>query len=187
MYLFSIFKYPIMFPFRFNTKAMSREIPKTQLAPSSLPPKVAYQLIKDEMALDGIPLLNCASFVTTTMEEEAEALMLEASKKNFIDIDEYPRCNEINERCIDMIGTLWNVPKPDHQKTESSSDSSEGELADEVQPFHATGTSCIGSSEAIMLAVLAMKKKWQKKRIALNLPYDKPNLVVGSNAQVCWK
>merc|ERR1712146_808640 len=101
--------------------AMSREIPKTELAQGSLPPKVAYQLIKDEMALDGIPLLNCASFVTTTMEEEAEALMLEASKKNFIDIDEYSRCNEINERCIDMIGALWNVPKPDHQKTESSS------------------------------------------------------------------
>ena len=111
---------------------MSREIPKTELAQGSLPPKVAYQLIKDEMALDGIPLLNCASFVTTTMEEEAETLMVESSRKNFIDIDEYPRCNEINERCIDILGSLWNVPKPSKEKENieiknSSSEESEEE------------------------------------------------------------
>ena len=168
---------------------MSRQIPKSELAKGSLPPKVAYQIIKDEMALDGIPLLNCASFVTTTMEEEAEKLMLESSRKNFIDIDEYPRCNEINERCIDMIGTLWNVPSTSKEVEieNSSSDVSEEEEINESKEFHAVGTSCIGSSEAIMLAVLAMKKKWQKKRKALSLSTDKPNLVVGSNAQVCWK
>lgn len=40
-----------------------------------------------------------------------------------------------------------------------------------------TGTSTVGSSEAIMLAVLNMKWAWRKKRIAQGKPHDKPNLV----------
>lgn len=40
-----------------------------------------------------------------------------------------------------------------------------------------TGTATIGSSEAIMLGGLAMKKAWQAKRKAAGKPYDKPNLV----------
>ena len=35
----------------------------------------------------------------------------------------------------------------------------------------------MGSSEAIMLAVLNMKWAWRKKRIAQGKPHDKPNLV----------
>lgn len=50
-----------------------------------------------------------------------------------------------------------------------------------------TGTACIGSSEAIMLAVLAMKWRWRTKRQAQGKPHEKPNLVMGSNAQICWK
>lgn len=49
------------------------------------------------------------------------------------------------------------------------------------------GTSTIGSSEAIMLGVLAMKKRWQNKRKAEGKPYDKPNLVMNSAVQVCWE
>ena len=49
------------------------------------------------------------------------------------------------------------------------------------------GTSTIGSSEAIMLATLAMKKRWQNKRKAAGKPYDKPNIVMNSAVQVCWE
>lgn len=49
------------------------------------------------------------------------------------------------------------------------------------------GTSTIGSSEAIMLATLAMKKRWQNKRKAEGKPYDKPNIVMNSAVQVCWE
>lgn len=48
----------------------------------------------------------------------------------------------------------------------------------------AIGAGTVGSSEAIMLAGLAFKKKWQNKRKAQGKPYDKPNLVTGSNVQV---
>lgn len=49
------------------------------------------------------------------------------------------------------------------------------------------GTSTIGSSEAIMLGVLAQKKLWQNKRKAAGKPYDKPNMIMNSAVQVCWE
>jgi glutamate decarboxylase len=51
----------------------------------------------------------------------------------------------------------------------------------------AIGTSTVGSSEAIMLAVLAMKKRWQNQRKAAGKPWDKPNIVMNSAVQVCWE
>lgn len=49
------------------------------------------------------------------------------------------------------------------------------------------GTSTVGSSEAIMLATLAMKKRWQNKRKAAGKPYDRPNIIMNSAVQVCWE
>jgi glutamate decarboxylase len=51
----------------------------------------------------------------------------------------------------------------------------------------AMGTSTVGSSEAIMLGVLAMKKRWQLQRKADGKPWDKPNLIMNSAVQVCWE
>lgn len=50
----------------------------------------AYQLVHDELALDGSPLLNLASFVHTWMPAPADKLMQENMSKNLIDQDEYP-------------------------------------------------------------------------------------------------
>lgn len=49
---------------------------------------------------------------------------------------------------------------------------------------NAVGTSTLGSSEAIMLAGLAMKKRWQARMEAQGKPTTKPNLVMGYNVQV---
>jgi glutamate decarboxylase len=46
------------------------------------------------------------------------------------------------------------------------------------------GCSTIGSSEAIILAVLAMKRRWQIAREDKGLSKEKPNLVMGANVQV---
>lgn len=48
----------------------------------------------------------------------------------------------------------------------------------------AVGVGTVGSSEAIMLAGLAFKRKWQSKRKLEGKPYDKPNIVTGANVQV---
>ena len=38
-----------------------------------------------------------------------------------------------------------------------------------------------------MLGGLALKRRWQKRRLAEGKPADKPNLVMGINVQVCWE
>jgi glutamate decarboxylase len=125
-------------------------------------------LIRDDLTLDGTPTLNLASFVTTYMEDEAEKLMVDAFSKNFIDYEEYPVTADIQNRCVSMIARLFNAPTHEEECS-------------------AMGTSTIGSSEAIMLGVLAMKKVWQNKRKAAGKPYDKPNLIMNAAVQVCWE
>jgi glutamate decarboxylase len=49
------------------------------------------------------------------------------------------------------------------------------------------GCSTTGSSEACMLGALALKRRWQHARRAGGKAADKPNLVLGINAQICWE
>ncbi|KAK4186110.1 glutamate decarboxylase [Podospora australis] len=153
----------------YGSKFAARDLPKHEMPEQEMPKEVAYRMIKDELSLDGNPMLNLASFVTTYMEEEAEKLMAESFSKNFIDYEEYPQSADIQNRCVSMIGKLFNAP--------AGIDDSLG----------AIGTSCVGSSEAIMLAVLAMKKRWKNKRLAEGKPVDRPNIVMSSAVQVCWE
>ena len=62
---------------------------------NSVPKEAAYQIINDELMLDGTPRLNLASFVTTWMEPECEKLMMASMNKNYVDMDEYPVTTEL--------------------------------------------------------------------------------------------
>ncbi|KAH9745881.1 glutamate decarboxylase 4 [Citrus sinensis] len=134
---------------------------------NSIPKEAAYQIINDELMLDGNPRLNLASFVTTWMEPECDKLMMAAINKNYVDMDEYPVTTELQNRCVNIIARLFNAPLEDSET--------------------AVGVGTVGSSEAIMLAGLAFKRKWQNKRKAEGKPFDKPNIVTGANVQVCWE
>jgi glutamate decarboxylase len=140
-------------------------IPRHELPDEDMPADVAYQVIHDELMLDGNARMNLATFVTTWMEPQAEKLMVECFDKNMIDKDEYPQTAELETRCVSMLSRLWHAP-------------------DESQ---VTGCSTTGSSEAAMLGGLALKRRWQKLRAAEGKPADKPNLVAGINVQVCWE
>ena len=61
----------------------------------SIPKDAAYQIIHDELMLDGIPRLNLASFVTTWMEPECDNLIMASLNKNYVDMDEYPVTTEL--------------------------------------------------------------------------------------------
>ncbi|GAB5036340.1 glutamate decarboxylase [Nannochloropsis oceanica] len=159
--------YGYSYGYAYCARTMRKSIPKHELPDTPLPANVVKTLIDDEMILDGTPRMNLATFVTTYMEKECEELMMDAARKNYIDIDEYPQTYEIQKRCVNMLSRLWHAPLEPEED--------------------ATGTSTVGSSEAIMLAVLNMKWAWRKKRIAQGKPHDKPNLVCGSNVQVCWE
>ncbi|KAL9084639.1 MAG: hypothetical protein Q9159_005120 [Coniocarpon cinnabarinum] len=151
----------------YGSSFAAQDLPKHAMPEKEMPKDVAYRLIKDDLTLDGIPTLNLASFVTTYMEDEAEKLMHDALAKNFIDYEEYPVSADIQNRCVSMIARLFNAPVHDDASV--------------------MGTSTIGSSEAIMLATLAMKKRWQNKRKAQGKPFDKPNIVMNAAVQVCWE
>jgi glutamate decarboxylase len=139
-------------------------IPKLRLAEAEMPPDVAYQIIHDELMLDGNARMNLATFVSTWMEPQAEKLMAECLDKNMIDKDEYPQTAALEVRCVEILSRLWHAPAA-----------------------HATGCSTTGSSEAAMLGALALKRRWQKRRRDAGKPADRPNLVMGINVQVCWE
>jgi glutamate decarboxylase len=140
-------------------------IPRHVMPAGSIPPDVAYQIVHDELMLDGNARMNLATFVTTWMEPQAEKLMAESLSKNMIDKDEYPQTAELESRCVNIFSRLWHAP-----------DAAE-----------ATGCSTTGSSEAAMLGGLALKRSWQHRRRAAGQPTDRPNMVMGINVQVCWE
>ncbi|KAI9168989.1 hypothetical protein LWI28_005036 [Acer negundo] len=151
----------------FASRYVRTSLPRFKMPENSIPKDAAYQIINDELMLDGNPRLNLASFVTTWMEPECDKLMMASINKNYVDMDEYPVTTELQNRCVNMIAHLFNAPLEDSEA--------------------AVGVGTVGSSEAIMLAGLAFKRKWQNTRKAQGLPYDKPNIVTGANVQVCWE
>ena len=137
----------------YGSRSALESVPRYQIPERSMTPDEAYNLIHDELMLDGHAKLNLATFVTTWMEPQAEKLMAETFNKNMIDKDEYPSTAMIEVRCVNMIARLFNAP-------------AEGK---------AVGCSAIGSSEAVMLAGMAFKWTWRARRKAAGKPADKPN------------
>jgi glutamate decarboxylase len=140
-------------------------VPRWRIPEGEMLPDMAYQIIHDEVLLDGNARQNLATFVSTWMEPQAAQLFAESFDKNMIDKDEYPQTAAIEDRCIHILADLWNSPEP-----------------------HSTiGTSAIGSSEACMLAGLAFKRRWQQRRKDEKKPFDAPNIVFSSAVQVVWE
>ena len=137
--------------------------PDNKLPKSGMPAEDALGLVGEEVLLDGQPMRNLATFVTTWMEPEAERLIAGSLHTNFIDHAEYPQTAEIEQRCIRMLADLFNAP---------------GET---------TGARTQGSSEAIMLGALSLKWKWRDRRQAQGKAIDRPNLVFGGDVHVVWE
>jgi glutamate decarboxylase len=123
----------------------------------------AMRLIDEELVLDGIPMRNLATFVTTWMEPEAQRVIAENLHRNFIDHAEYPQTAEIEQRCIRMLANLFHAP---------------GET---------TGARTQGSSEAIMLGALSLKWKWRERREKAGKDTTRPNLIFGGDVHVVWE
>ena len=85
----------------YGSRYFKKSIPKFEMPQDGMPAQAAYRLIHDELNLDGNPTLNLASFVTTWMEPQALKLMMESVDKNYVDIDEYPQTEKIQERGVE--------------------------------------------------------------------------------------
>ncbi|TLD22429.1 hypothetical protein PspLS_07929 [Pyricularia sp. CBS 133598] len=142
--------------------ASNVSLPKYKLPKEGAEADTVYSMIRDELDLDGKPNLNLASFVGTYLEDNAQRLMVENIAKNLSDADEYPAMISMQQRCVSILAHLWNVQA--------------GEKA--------IGSATTGSSEAIQLGGLAMKRRWQEARRAAGKDDSKPNIIMGANAQV---
>ena len=149
----------------YGSRYFTKSVPKYEMPSDGMPARAAYQIIHDELNLDGNPALNLASFVTTWMEPEADKLIMESIGKNYVDNDEYPQTQVIQNRVVNMLARLFNAP------TESKS----------------IGSGTIGSSESIMLGLLAHKWTWKKRREAEGKSTDKPNIVMGADVHTVWE
>jgi glutamate decarboxylase len=147
----------------YGNRFLLEPAPDNELPKQGMRAVDAMRLIGEELVLDGIPMRNLATFVTTWMEPEAQRVVAENLHRNFIDHAEYPQTAEIEQRCIRMLANLFHAP---------------GET---------TGARTQGSSEAIMLGALSLKWKWRERREAAGKDTSRPNLVFGGDVHVVWE
>lgn len=147
----------------FASSDVSVVLPKYRLPDKEQDPRHAYQLVHDELMLDGNSRQNLATFCQTWLEPEVHTLMDLTIDKNMVDKDEYPQTAELEERCVHMLADLWNAPDAENTM----------------------GTSTTGSSEAAMLGGMALLWNWRARRRAEGKSVDKPNIVTGP-VQICW-
>jgi glutamate decarboxylase len=148
---------------RYGNRFLLEAAPDHQLPEYGMTSTDAMRLIGEELVLDGIPMRNLATFVTTWMEPEAQRVIAENLHRNFIDHAEYPQTAEVEQRCIRMLAHLFHAP---------------GET---------TGARTQGSSEAIMLGALSLKWKWRERREAAGKDTTRPNLIFGGDVHVVWE
>lgn len=135
-------------------------IPKGRLPESPMSASVAAGIIHSRLLLDGRAALNLATFCTTAAEPELEQIYAETASINLMNREEYPASSDIEQECINAIAGLWHED--------------DGRFI---------GCSTSGSSEAVMLAGLAMLRIWQEGHGADG---TSPNLVFGAHVHVCW-
>ncbi|MVU79262.1 glutamate decarboxylase [Nocardia sp. ET3-3] len=143
----------------FAMSSIKRSAPHRGFPEHEIFPQVAYQIVHDELMLDGVSRMNLATFCTTWVDDESRRLMNECLDKNIVDKDEYPQTAELEQRCVHMLADLWNSP----------------------DAMGTLGTSTTGSSEAAMLGGLAAKFRWRNRG-----GKGVPNFVCGP-VQVCWE
>lgn len=112
------------------------------------------QTIKDRLAADVTPSANTASFMNVSMDDAVWELAMLGLKLNLVDRPVYKEVIAMEEECVSTIATFWNLPG------------------------QSVGTSTAGSSEACLLAALAMR--------AAN-PSNQPNIVLPTTCHECWR
>lgn len=133
-------------------------LPKGRMPECPMPADVAAGIVRSRLLLDGRAALNLATFCTTMAEPELERIYAETAPINLMNREEYPASAEIEQECVNALAQLWNEDN--------------GRFV---------GCSTSGSSEAAMLAGLAMLRRWRERGGT-----GRPNMVFGTHVHVCW-
>ena len=94
-------------------------------------------------SLDFKPTLNTSSYVNVVTEPEEREVALLGLATNIADASVYPASMKIHDTVVNMLAKLWNCPDPGDSKDYS-------------------GAGTVGSTEACLLAGLALKFRWRK-------------------------
>ncbi|CAF3434792.1 unnamed protein product [Fusarium graminearum] len=109
------------------------------------------------------PEHNLGSFVSTGLNDDGERHLLENYKRNLACQNEYTGVRKIHDRCVETLGAVWGSSCNDKP----------------------TGCAASGSSEAILLGILAMKRKWETENGGMASSNGSAlNLITGSHAHV---
>ncbi|MEM1219279.1 MAG: pyridoxal-dependent decarboxylase [Bacteroidota bacterium] len=136
----------------------------------------AYALIQQEIGMDSEPQQNLATFSNSVVDEWGHRLVEENLSKNFINRGDYQYSNVVEKRLIWMIGELMGT---------------EFLPGDESDPDHCPrfyGTTTNGSSEAVMLGLIAHRHRWRLNNQGnpLRHPQDRPFVLMSTHVHTCW-
>lgn len=140
------------------------------------PAKHVQMQLEQHHSLDFDQDLNTSSYVNVKFEKEEAAVAMMGAAINIADQTVYPESFKVHNMVLDMVANLWHAPKED------------------VEQFgvHA-GAGTVGSTEACLLAGLALKFRWRewygKKNnlTAEQVLGERPNLVISCMYQACWE
>jgi len=158
---------------------LARKAPETDMA---LPEEGSaaqhcLRMIEDYHLLDFSERLNTSSYVNVVFEPEEEQAALMGLKVNLADQTVYPESFKMHNDTLNMIAKLWNCPKPPD--------------FDEYGCYAGAGT--VGSTEACLLAGLALKFRWRQwyaDKHGMDADQVRgvyPNLVISTMFQAAWE
>uniref|UniRef100_A0A7S1WC65 glutamate decarboxylase n=1 Tax=Alexandrium catenella TaxID=2925 RepID=A0A7S1WC65_ALECA len=133
--------------------------------------------IEDYHLLDFSERLNTSSYVNVVFEPEEEKVASMGLKVNLADQTVYPESFRMHNDTLNMIAKLWHCPKPVD--------------FDKYGCYAGAGT--VGSTEACLLAGLALKFRWRQwyaKKHGLGEDEVRgvyPNLVISTMFQAAWE
>ncbi|KAK3262526.1 hypothetical protein CYMTET_28625 [Cymbomonas tetramitiformis] len=141
------------------------------------PAQHCAEIITQAEQLDFKPRLNTSSYVNVVSEPEERDVMLLGLQVNIADQTVYPASFALHNNVVNMVASLWNCPRPDD--------------FEEYGCYAGAGT--VGSTEACLLAGLALKLRWMAW-YARNLDVShkdvralQPNIVISTLFQAAWE
>ncbi|CAM5736009.1 glutamate decarboxylase [Streptomyces hirsutus] len=147
----------------FGNRFLTAPAPSETFPEEGMTATDAMRLLDADLAMEGDPQRNLATFVTTWMEPEAQRIIAE-------NLHRQPhRPRGVPHLRRDRAALRAHARGPLHA------------------PGETTGCRTQGSSEAIMLGALSLRWKWRERRQAANLSVDRPNLVFGGDVHVVWE
>ena len=161
----------------YSDAAQKNWLDVTHIPEYGITPEAAQIIIESVNGLDFDYRFNTSSYVNVFLEKEERDIALLGLHVNMADQTVYPNSYKLHDTVVNMIANLWHCPKPDD--------------FDDYGVYAGAGT--VGSTEACLLAGLALKFRWRnwyakhKNLTGNDVLGTRPNLVISTCFQAAWE